>query len=535
MKQGSSDRIPASSLILFAAVVFTLTCYFTFNVLWDIAIPLLWVLVVLGLQFAVMLLGSSKVLTQLGAAALSAVIALAACIGAFFLVFPPILELKVAGAVGGSSAFLFIIASFVAASRVDPVPASDSGPLDMGNLEDDQTVELIKYGEVKAPDSEDSPDSPLTDEQKSEVDVPGQSNDIETEASPILMEKVYEFDELSESKLGQALGAEEDSPAQDPFELDEVIVTDLFDEVSPPDSVEEIVPELESIPDDEPVISDSWVEETAKSMAFEVAEDAAGMTAVDTLADEDGSDTAIIVEDVEDVEDVEERPDKSAGITGFRMRTRYKVLDAISGEHYGTYHGDEGFTTLDPVSLSELLESKLVAGELRIVKLDWSNFDEVEVHIKVEEDVPIDLDIDAIIGADESQISAEMRHDVEDGVAKSEGEGEGDETVTEVMPDSSKTAPEDDLTGEDKVISPATTSTLRYLIYDRRTIQPMGEYVPEGDRPRIDRLTLYKMFPEYNFKTFEIDSIRWEDDEVRIYIKGEKKQSPKSNVQSPKE
>ena len=61
----------------------------------------------------------------------------------------------------------------------------------------------------------------------------------------------------------------------------------------------------------------------------------------------------------------------------------------------------------------------------------------------------------------------------------------------------------------------------------------MGEYIPEGDRPRIDRLTLYRMLPEYNFKTFEIDSVRWEDDEVRIFIRGEKK-SPKSKVQSPK-
>ncbi len=68
------------------------------------------------------------------------------------------------------------------------------------------------------------------------------------------------------------------------------------------------------------------------------------------------------------------------------------------------------------------------------------------------------------------------------------------------------------------------------MIYDRRTIQPMGEYIPEGDRPRIDKLTLYRMLPEYNFKTFEIDSVRWEDDEVRIFIKGEKKEKKGSSV-----
>jgi hypothetical protein len=42
------------------------------------------------------------------------------------------------------------------------------------------------------------------------------------------------------------------------------------------------------------------------------------------------------------------------------------------------------------------------------------------------------------------------------------------------------------------------------------------------------------MFPEYNFKTFEIDSIRWETGEVRIFIRGEKKKNPTSKAQSPK-
>ena len=88
---------------------------------------------------------------------------------------------------------------------------------------------------------------------------------------------------------------------------------------------------------------------------------------------------------------------------------------------------------------------------------------------------------------------------------------------------------------EGKEAEPAVNpSGPRYMIYDRRTIQPMGEYFPEGEISRIDRLTLYKMFPEYNFKTFEIDSIRWEADEVRILIRGEKKQGPKPKVQSPK-
>jgi len=470
MNQGSSDRIPVSSLILFASVVFTLTAYFTFTVLWEVDIHFLWLLAVLGLQFAVLLLGSSKVLTRLGAAASSAIIAVAAYIGAFFFIIPPIWELRMVGAVGGGSAFIFIIASFVAASRVDPVPSITSEPLVIGDLEYEQTVELIKYGEVKVLNAEDTHDPPLTYLPMKEVDVPGHSDLIETEVPPILKDKANEFDELSESKPEQSSGTAEDAPAQDPFELNEVIVTELFDEVPPPASAAELPPRLEPILDDEPIILKS------------------------------------------------------------RMRTRYKVLDATSGEHYGTYYGDEGYSTLDSVSLSGLIDSKPDAGELRIVKLDWSNFDEVEVHIKVEGGVPINLDDDLIIGAGESQMSSGMRDDVEEG----EGGDEGDEPVAEAVPDSIKTLPEDDLTEEGKAVSPVTIAGPRYLIYDRRTIQPMGEYVPEGARPRIDRLTLYKMFPEYNFKTFEIDSIRWEADEVRIFIKGEKKQSPKSNVQSPK-
>jgi hypothetical protein len=75
----------------------------------------------------------------------------------------------------------------------------------------------------------------------------------------------------------------------------------------------------------------------------------------------------------------------------------------------------------------------------------------------------------------------------------------------------------------------------RYLIYDRRTIQPLGEYVPEGKRPRLDRLTLYRMFPQYDFRTFQIESIRWYDSEVRIFIRGEKKRDKETNKRNGKD
>ncbi len=260
----------------------------------------------------------------------------------------------------------------------------------------------------------------------------------------------------------------------------------------------------------EPAILDDWVEETARAMADDTSED----TLADTLGSTDA--TVSMAE-----EDLEGNSVPSEDVPGFRMRTRYKVLDGATGEHYGTYFGDEGYSTLDPVSLTGLIGSKLTTGELRIVKLDWSNFDEVEVHIKVEEVVPIDLEFDANSDINARGVPPDMR---------------GDPDI-EFVPDAVITPPLDDLagdTGEEEAVPAANSPARRYMIYDRRTIQPMGEYIPEGDRSRIDRLTLYKMFPEYDFKTFEIDSIRWEADEVRIFIRGEKKQSPKSNVQSPK-
>jgi hypothetical protein len=78
------------------------------------------------------------------------------------------------------------------------------------------------------------------------------------------------------------------------------------------------------------------------------------------------------------------------------------------------------------------------------------------------------------------------------------------------------------------VMEPEGTSVenpeaLRFTIYERRTMGLLGEYIPEGKQPRLDRLALYRMFPEYDFRTFQIDSIRWLEGEVRILIKGEKK------------
>jgi hypothetical protein len=405
------------------------------------------------------------------------------------------MEIRVAGVLGGGAAFVFIMFSFVAASRVDTVPPRALEPLVFENYEDDHAVELIKYGESQAVDAFDVHDPPLQDAPKDEASVDQQLLHTGFQLPPISEEKVYEFDELPESKLGLSLGEKDTYHPPKTQESDEEILTKMLDESLFRKSAKESQPELEADPSDKPVVANNWVEESAKIMAYDAA------------AGEYGE-----INNTRTVN--EERPYKkpviTEGIPGFRMRTRYKVLDATSGEHYGTYYGDEGYSTLDPVSLTGLLSSRLVAGELRIVKLDWSNFDEIEVHIKIEELMPIDQDVTAKSGTRKKGISP--------------GSGRGPEM--EPVSDFVKTPQKDEPTGGtgmDKAVSAAISSGPRYMIYDRRTIQPMGEYVPEGDRSRIDRLTLYKMFPEYDFKTFEIDSIRWETDEVRIFVKGEKK------------
>ena len=445
MDHGSSDRVPASLLILLASVVFTLLTFTVFNFLWQVPIPVYLLVTVVGLQFASLLLGSSKILTPLGAASMSTLIGIAAAIGCVFFLFPPSPELRIAGTAGSILALVFVMGSFVAASRTDPISLSAPEPLIFEDADSGHTAELIKYGEIKGSESQGSYDLPLMDETWEEY-----------------------------------------------MEEQQVTVGD-DDDVS----VSEESAEYES--SGEFAISDEWVDETARVMAYD--------TPVISPDDQKGDKTE------NNKESDMKRP--AGGVPGLNLRTRYKVLDSLSGEHYGTYYGDEGYSTLDPVSLTGLIGSRLAPGELRIVKLDWSNFDEIEVHVQVEEVMPARLENDVEGSPDEPETFNDLN---EDGMNTPSG-------VALLRAEKL----------EEEISSALNPPGVRYTIYDRRTIQPMGDYVPTGDRSRIDRLTLYKMFPEYDFKTFEIDSIRWEADEVRIFVKGERKKSPKRKDESPKE
>ncbi len=502
MANGAGDRTPASKTILAASLVFTLTVYSVFTFLWKVPVPLPILFCVLGGQSAVLLLGGSKVLTPLGAASLAALLAVAAGLAAVARLLPPALELRLAGGFGGGVSVLFVLASFVAASRSDP--ASPEGGQTPGVESGVPAVEGVpgageEAGKSPVPSdhtlfSPSGPLSPQGGEGDPELPSPAERGDDVTRDD----EPVYEFDDIDDDLLEISLGREVSLAEEDPLELthspgqEPMVGEDLFrDEGATP-------PETDSGPSAELVIPEDWVEEAARNMAYEEPEER--------------------VEEEREKAGGTEKPvssSPSARSPEYRMRTHYRVLDAISGEHFGTYYGDEGFSTLDPVSLGALLGAKLQSGDIRIVKLDWSNFDEVEVHVQ----------------------AVDLQEEDEGGQEPAPGPGSRED----LFPQGSDAVDEVPLPEADDGFLPVEQpleregpggirGTPRYVIYHRRNMQRMAEFLPEGNLPRIDRLTLYRMFPEYDFKTFEIDSIRWHDGEVRIFIRGEKKDKKASAV-----
>ncbi|MDT8394953.1 MAG: hypothetical protein RRA32_00720 [bacterium] len=453
MNTGPSQPMSAGKPVLIASVAYTLVAYATFSGLWGIVIAPRLLLVVVGVQAAMLLLGGSRVLTGLGVAFLAALLAVAALFAAVFLVFPASVLYRAAALVGGVSTILFILFSFATASR-DPIAVVEEPSDSPGSKNPHVLFEDEETGG--------QPGSPAKGDVRSAKD--GEETADEEEQGESLLEMTgesvteYEFDDLSDETL----------------------------EISLAGGSEELFPEEEDKTDqDETSIPEDWVDAAAKEITLMDSQKVSSshFAGLSSLTGTEGETGEAIPGPLV--------PDPRAAGGGklpppaypkeYRMRTHYRVLDSGSGELYGVYYGDEGYASLDLVTLGALLGERMGSAELAIVKLDWSNFDEVEVHVH------------------------------KPGIAGSEN----------VLPLPAAEADEDGIRAP------------RFVIYDRRTIQPMREYIPEGDRPRIDRLTLYKLFPEFDFKTFEIESIRWHEDEVRIFIRGEKKRSSKSKVPSP--
>ena len=137
MNTGPSRTVPASNLVLIASLTYTLVAYATISGLWGIVIAPQLLLIVVGIQLAMLLLGGSRILTGLGAAFLAALLAVASLFAAVFFIFPPSLLYKAGALASGGSTILFILFSFVTASRghssilEEQVGTVDSGVLFM--------------------------------------------------------------------------------------------------------------------------------------------------------------------------------------------------------------------------------------------------------------------------------------------------------------------------------------------------------------------------------------------------------------------
>ncbi|UCG39011.1 MAG: hypothetical protein JSV00_01895 [bacterium] len=514
-----AERLPASWLVLIASVTFTLTSFLVFRVLWGVGVHPLYLAGVMGLQAMTPLLGGRRILTSLGASSLAAVVAVSAYAAAVFLLFPRLDWLRAAGFAGGAVSLLFLLTSTVTAYR-------ETGP--EAELYDTPLAEenaMEKRPENKSgPDPTDESGSGGTGREVSEQHPPAQ--DVSTEPAhdgkedpgrepaqgPMgVDEPMYTFDDLSDESLMRVLGPLEEGPTDISdvrIPWSEEVETAGMPSIVEDDPLDAPVDLFVEAPAQDTVIPSHWVEEAAREMAYE---------ALDQDGEKEAGEEPVggIPEQVAHEDAAGDAPSRRA--MEYRMRSHYRVMEALTGELLGTFYGDEGYSTLDLVTLQAILSERLGPGKVSIVQLDWSNFDEVEVHVQTTGPAE---------PAEEASAGVSPEVPLSD---DSPGDTEWGEVGAEAEPDA---APGADITGR---TSPGSeqetgrerphTGEPRYVIYDRRTIKPMGEYVPEGDQPRVDRLTLYRMFPQFDFRSFEIDSIRWQDDEVRILIRGEKKGS----------
>lgn len=154
-----------------------------------------------------------------------------------------------------------------------------------------------------------------------------------------------------------------------------------------------------------------------------------------------------------------------------RARGKYRVISEKSGQLLGTFYNDEGYKVMDIETLKRVLP-EFMTMPLRITKIDWKNYDEVEIYV----------------------------HAVDPG------------EQTE-LPDTGSKA---DM-GPEKGIC--------YVIYNHKDGESLGTFVTDEANSTLDKMVLYKMFPQFDIKSIRIVSLNWTDEgEVRVYIRGKKKE-----------
>jgi hypothetical protein len=349
----------------------------------------------------------------------------------------------------------------------------------------------------------------------------------------------FSDEEVEAAVEGQPSQAAEGSEAEEEFTLDW-------------SRAEEVPDQMEVVHVAEKLSVDTWQDEDeSRKLEFDLpvkdeespGEDSGGPVQEEALTD-DWADEALekltrVTEQETVPGDPEPEEDEHVGLI-------YRVLDNDSGVLLGTFYGEEGYTTLDIPTLQNLLPGTQGGSELRIVKVHWANFGEVEVAVDVagpgseEEgdgrgdtetrrrgDAEMGREDDRGDGADGGGGEMGMEEQSQDpgpmsqgkangrGDTETRGRGEdiesGDETVKIPVPEPSG--------------GPGTGAAegLRWVIYSQRTQRPLADFHPDDERPRLDRLALYRMFKEFEFKSIKIESLRWEEDEIRVYVSGSKK------------
>ena len=154
-----------------------------------------------------------------------------------------------------------------------------------------------------------------------------------------------------------------------------------------------------------------------------------------------------------------------------RVRGTFNVIDARTGEILGSYFNDEGCCAIDTdVIRKELPQFK---ENVRIVKVNWPNYDEVEVFVE-----------------------------------------------------------SDDESSEESVSKIATPSALRpkpstvagrvtYTIYDNKNGEKLGSYTPKGEDAVLDKLALINTLHQYAKKSLRIIKVEQKNHrEVDVYTRG---------------
>ena len=150
-----------------------------------------------------------------------------------------------------------------------------------------------------------------------------------------------------------------------------------------------------------------------------------------------------------------------------RARGKYHIIDMKSGEHLDTYFNDEGYKVMDVDTLKRVLPQLQTKG-IRIAKIDWKNYDEVEIYIQVD--------------------------DTED---------------------------KDEIKGSGQKAKPLDRKGIRYVIFNQRNGDRLGTFITDEANSILDKMVLYQMFPQFDLKSLRITSLNWtEEGEVRVYIRG---------------